>query len=139
MKDKKIERKPLREALKNLIPVVEAFFNRKPAPQQIMTWNKEDVVYDDADHKRGRVPSDKVKIIEPRKVYEEALQALEQSIGYWAFIKYDLATCSACGETIPTHFDTTEKAKKYWMDLYPYCPHCGAKMEYKKPNIKKRK
>lgn len=48
---------------------------------------------------------------------------------HWGFLKYDLAACSKCGETEHTPFDTTSEAKENWGELYPYCPHCGAKMD----------
>ena len=62
-------------------------------------------------------------------------KGIADNSGYWGFIVRDHAVCSVCGETIHTPFDTTEEAKEHWNELYPYCPHCGAKMEYRPPKI----
>lgn len=59
--------------------------------------------------------------------------------GYWAYLYCYSALCSACGGEIYTHFELTNEAIDKWDTLYPYCPHCGAKMKYKKPNVRRKK
>lgn len=48
---------------------------------------------------------------------------------HWVFIEYETAICSGCGNDIGTPFETTKEACENWDSLYPFCPHCGAKME----------
>lgn len=47
----------------------------------------------------------------------------------WAFIDYDRAVCTNCGEALATEFYSAQEAQDNWGELYNYCPYCGAKMD----------
>lgn len=51
--------------------------------------------------------------------------------GKWLFSDYDYFTCSVCGGQYFTGADSTKDAKTMLEnnDYYPYCPHCGARMD----------
>jgi len=67
----------------------------------------------------------------------ESILKFAKKTGYWQFIKYDCACCSVCGKLEWAPFDTTAQAVEEWKELDTYCPHCGAKMEYKKPRVRR--
>ena len=51
--------------------------------------------------------------------------------GKWLFSDYDYFTCSVCGGQYFTGADSTKDAKAMLENnaYYPYCPHCGARMD----------
>lgn len=51
--------------------------------------------------------------------------------GYWYIPEYEYLGCSECGEWYYTGADSTAEAKERLAngECYPYCPHCGAKMD----------
>lgn len=51
--------------------------------------------------------------------------------GKWLFSDYDYFTCSTCGGQYFTGADSTKDAKAMLENnaYYPYCPHCGARMD----------
>ena len=51
--------------------------------------------------------------------------------GYWYVPEYEYLGCSECGEWYYTGADSTAEAKERLAngEYYPYCPHCGAKMD----------
>lgn len=59
----------LREALEGLMPIVRIYLKKNPAPE-IMTWDKNDVL------PSGRIPDDKVVLINPKQAYAKAEAAL---------------------------------------------------------------
>ena len=54
--------------------------------------------------------------------------------GYWFFTEYEFFNCSECGEGYYNGSDSTAETKERLESgrFYPYCPHCGAKMEGEK-------
>lgn len=128
----------LRSAFEGVMPIVRQYLRRKPICE-IMVWDPKDVVKKDPKSKSGTVPDDKVTIVKPVEAYQKAVEALDQACGHWGFVKYDCACCSACGENITTPFDTTAEAEEKWSELYPYCPYCGAKMEYVEPKTGRKR
>lgn len=51
--------------------------------------------------------------------------------GYWYIPEYEYLGCSECGEWYYTGANSTAEAKERLSDgeCYPFCPHCGAKMD----------
>ena len=51
--------------------------------------------------------------------------------GYWYIPEYEYLGCSECGGWYYTGADSTAEAKERLAngECYPYCPHCGAKMD----------
>lgn len=60
-----------------------------------------------------------------------AVDAEPMRHGKWLFSDYDYFTCSVCGGQYFTGADSTKDAKAMLEnnDYYPYCPHCGARMD----------
>jgi DNA-directed RNA polymerase subunit RPC12/RpoP len=56
---------------------------------------------------------------------------VEVKHGYWFISEYEYLNCSECGESYLTGADSTAEAKERLAEgnYYPYCPHCGAKMD----------
>ncbi len=61
--------------------------------------------------------------------------------GFWFISEYEYLNCSVCGEAYFTGADSTAEAKERLAEgeYYPYCPHCGAKMDAEPPKKGKRK
>ena len=61
--------------------------------------------------------------------------------GYWFISEYEYLNCSECGESYFTGADSTAEAKERLAEgnYYPYCPHCGAKMDAEPPKKGRRK
>ena len=54
--------------------------------------------------------------------------------GEWRIFEYEYLTCSECGDSYYTGANSTVEAK-YKLETgryYPFCPHCGAKMDKSK-------
>ena len=91
------------------------------------------------------------KLVEPRgyaaSVHCAQIDALpradvvEVKHGYWFISEYEYLNCSECGESYFTGADSTAEAKERLAEgrYYPYCPHCGAKMDAEPPKRKERK
>lgn len=71
-----------------------------------------------------------------------AADVAEVKHGFWFISEYEYLNCSVCGESYFTGADSTAEAKERLAEgnYYPYCPHCGAKMDAEPPQKKgKRK
>lgn len=53
--------------------------------------------------------------------------------GRWAIVEYEFFTCSVCGKSYYNGAESTAQAESYLNSghVFPYCPHCGAKMDLK--------
>lgn len=60
-----------------------------------------------------------------------AIEAEPMRHGKWLFSDYDYFTCSVCGGQYFTDADSTKDAEAMLENnaYYPYCPHCGARMD----------
>ena len=60
-----------------------------------------------------------------------AADVVEVRHGYWYIVEYEYLNCSECGESYYTGADSTREARERLAEgeYYPYCPHCGAKMD----------
>lgn len=67
-----------------------------------------------------------------------AADVAEVKHGYWFISEYEYLNCSECGESYFTGADSTAEAKQLLAEgnYYPYCPHCGAKMDAEPPKKK---
>lgn len=61
--------------------------------------------------------------------------------GYWFFAEYEYFSCSECGESYFNGSDSTAETRERLAEgnYYPYCPHCGAKMDAEPPKKKGKK
>ena len=68
-------------------------------------------------------------------------ETAEVKHGYWFISEYEYLNCSECGESYFTGADSTAEAKERLAKgmSYPYCPHCGAKMDAEPPKKRKEK
>ena len=59
---------------------------------------------------------------------------------YWYFTEYEFFSCSECGESYFNGSDSTAETRERLAEgrYYPYCPHCGAKMDAEPPKRLKR-
>lgn len=72
---------------------------------------------------------------------EDYTETATMKHGYWFISEYEYLNCSVCGEAYFTGADSTAEAKERLAEgkYYPYCPHCGAKMDAEPPKKKERK
>lgn len=77
------------------------------------------------------------KVWERLKAYEDAEeQRLITPVvhGRWILSEYEYLTCSACGKSYFTGYESLAKAIDHlkYAGGYKYCPNCGAKMDLDK-------
>lgn len=77
------------------------------------------------------VPEERTESIEMLADYLIASDVVEVRHGYWYIPEYEFLGCSECGEWYFTGADSTAEAKERLSngECYPFCPHCGAKMD----------
>lgn len=71
---------------------------------------------------------------------EPAADVSEVKHAYWYFTEYEFFSCSECGESYFNGSDSTAETRERLAEgrYYPYCPHCGAKMDAEPPKRGKR-
>lgn len=102
-----------RDLVEDLLLIAEKHLNKTPV--------RETVIFDKDTGKT-------IRTVNYCKTIKKGWDELDRQ-SHWVGIKYDDACCSNCGGHITTHFDSTQRAIDGWGDLYPFCPHCGAKMD----------
>lgn len=89
--------------------------------------------YIDADSLLSKLPNDLPYKGSVKRVLMQAPTAdvVEVRYGYWYIPEYEFLGCSECGEWYFTGADSTAEAKERLSngECYPFCPHCGAKMD----------
>lgn len=89
--------------------------------------------YIDADALLNRMPDDLPYKASVKRVVMQAPTAdvVEVKHGSWYIPECEYLGCSECGAWYYTGADSTAEAKKRLADgeCYPFCPHCGAKMD----------
>lgn len=94
---------------------------------------------DKGDFRKGCISAIKDDIGNIRGI--PASDVAEVKHGFWFISEYEYLNCSVCGEAYFTGADSTAEAKERLAEgsYYPYCPHCGAKMDAEPPKKKARK
>lgn len=71
--------------------------------------------------------------------WHDPVQERKSRPARWVGAAYHYAVCAKCGGQVSTGFETTDDAVAGWQSLYPFCPHCGTRMqssEYDGPGAK---